>query len=148
MTTGAQRDYIAKLVVNDLTPGTWYFYRFVAPDGTKSAIGRTRTLPAGSTPKFNLGVFSCSNMPFGYFNAYGHAAARNDLDLIVHTGDYLYEYPVGNYPSKEQALAERVIAPDHEMVELADYRLRYAAYRADPGLAAPAPALSHDRDVG
>ena len=128
------RDHIAKVVAIDLMPGRWYYYRFVAPDGTKSPIGRTRTLPAGPTPKFNLGVFSCSNMPFGYFNAYGHAATRNDLDLIVHTGDYLYEYGPGVYPTKEQALAGRVVAPDHEMIALADYRLRYASYRKDPDL--------------
>ncbi len=73
-------------------------------------------------------------MPFGYFNAYAHAATRNDLDLIVHTGDYLYEYGLGVYPSKEQSLAGRLVAPDHEMIALADYRLRYASYRKDPNL--------------
>lgn len=128
------RDHIAKITVRGLDPDSWYFYRFIAPDGSKSVIGRTRTLPEGPTPKFNIGVVGCSNLPFGYFNAYAHAAQNAELDLIVHTGDYLYEYPVGTYPSKEQALAGRTLNPVSEIVQLADYRLRYAAYRKDPDL--------------
>ncbi|MEO1043984.1 MAG: alkaline phosphatase D family protein [Pseudomonadota bacterium] len=131
----AERDFTAKAVVRDLQPNRWYFYRFVAPDGSTSCVGRTRTLPVGDVARFGLGVFSCSNLPFGHFNAYAHAAERQDLDLVLHLGDYLYEYPVGTYPSLEQALPGRVIQPDTEMLTLADYRLRYAAYRADPDLA-------------
>lgn len=128
------RDHTAKLVVEGLKPGRWYHYRFIAPDGTKSVTGRTRTLPQGSTRAFNLALFSCSNMPFGWFTAYGHAAARGDIDLVAHVGDYLYEYKAGDYPSAKQALPGREIQPAHEIVALADYRLRYAAYRADPDL--------------
>lgn len=129
------RDHTAKLVVTGLEPGRWYYYRFVARDGTKSLTGRTRTLPKGPTSAFTLALFSCSNLPFGWFNAYAHAAARQDIDLVVHSGDYLYEYPVGDYPSLKQAVPGRDIQPAHEMVALADYRLRYAAYRSDPDLA-------------
>ncbi|OHC99871.1 MAG: alkaline phosphatase [Sphingopyxis sp. RIFCSPHIGHO2_01_FULL_65_24] len=127
-------DHTAKLMVRGLQPGRWYFYRFVAPDGTKSITGRTRTLPQGPTSAFNLALFSCSNMPFGWFNAYGHAASRQDIDLVAHVGDYLYEYAAGDYPSAKQALPGREIQPSQEIVALADYRLRYAAYRADPDL--------------
>ncbi|MEO0440796.1 MAG: alkaline phosphatase D family protein [Pseudomonadota bacterium] len=134
VTALASRDHIAKFVVSDLQPDQWYFFRFVAPNGQTSMTGRTRTLPEGPVARFNLGVFSCSNLPFGHFNAYAHAAERNDLDMAIHTGDYLYEYGVGTYPSAKDALAGRMIAPDHEMVQLADYRLRYAAYRSDPDL--------------
>lgn len=134
VTAKGDRDHIAKIVVDGLEPGRWYYYRFVAPDGTKSVTGRTRTLPAGPTSAFTLALFSCSNLPFGWFNAYAHAAARNDIDLVAHVGDYLYEYKVGDYPSLKQALPGRDIQPTHEMVSLADYRLRYASYRADPDL--------------
>ncbi|WP_417818878.1 alkaline phosphatase D family protein [Tritonibacter scottomollicae] len=130
----ADRDHIAKITVQGLDPDRWYYYRFVAPDGSKSTIGRTRTLPEGPTPKFTIGVVGCANLPFGYFNAYAHAAQNAELDLMVHTGDYLYEYPVGTYPSKDQAHTGRMIQPSHEMIQLADYRLRYAAYRKDPDL--------------
>lgn len=132
VTASAERDHCAKLVVDGLAPDRWFFYRFVAPDGTKSEVGRTRTLPGGDTARFGIGLFSCSNMPFGWFNAYAHAAARKDLDLMVHVGDYIYEYGPGKYPKKN---AEgRSVLPDHEMVTLADYRLRHASYRADPDL--------------
>ena len=89
--TGPWRDHTAKITVQGLTPGTRYFYRFVAPDGSFSPTGRTRTLPQGNVRRFGIGIFSCTNMPFGYFNAYAHAAMRDDVDLAVHPGDYLYE---------------------------------------------------------
>jgi len=132
VSASAQNDHCAKLVVDGLAPDRWYHYRFIAPDGTKSDIGRTRTLPDGGTARFGIGLFSCSNMPFGWFNAYGHAAARDDLDLMVHVGDYLYEYGPGKYPGK--AMPGRSVLPANEMVTLADYRLRHASYRADPDL--------------
>ena len=133
-TASAASDYTAQARVTGLAPGGWLFYRFIAPDGSASPTGRTRTLPQGPLARFNIAVFSCANKPFGWFNAYAHAAARSDIDLVVHLGDYLYEYPRGTYPSLEQALAGRDIDPAGEMIALADYRLRYASYRADPAL--------------
>lgn len=130
------RDHTARVEVDGLKPGRWYAYRFIAPDGTMSDTGRTRTLPAGSVDRFAMAVFSCSNLPFGWFNAYAHAAARDDLHLAVHLGDYIYEYPRGVYPSTNQSVAGRVLEPAGETIALADYRLRYAAYRADADLAA------------
>lgn len=127
-------DFTARVTVDGLDPDRWYFYRFVAADGTRSPTGRTRTLPIGDVRRFALGVFSCSNLPFGWFNAYAHAAARQDLDLMVHTGDYLYEYQRGYYPGADQAVKDRLIEPVGEMIRLADYRLRHASYRADPDL--------------
>ena len=133
-TARADNDHILKLVVSGLSPGRWYYYRFVAGDGSTSCTGRTRTLPVGPVPAFTLGVFSCANIGFGWFNAYAHAARRNDIDLAVHLGDYLYEYPVGDYPAAAERLAERTMLPAGEIVALADYRLRYVSYRADAAL--------------
>jgi alkaline phosphatase D len=127
-------DHTAKLVVKGLEAGRVYYYRFVAPDGAISPVGRTRTLPQGDVARFGIGLFSCSNLPYGWFNAYAHAATRDDLDLIVHCGDYIYEYPIGTYPTLKDALPGRLIQPSHEIVTLADYRLRYAAYRLDADL--------------
>lgn len=129
-----ERDWCVKPVAEGLAPGAWYFYRFVDRAGQASPVGRTRTLPDGPVDRFTLGLFSCANLPFGHFNAYGHAAGRADLDLMIHVGDYLYEYPRGTYPGAEEAIAGRLIHPEHETVALADYRFRYAAYRADPDL--------------
>ena len=128
------RDHTAKIVVGGLKPGTSYEYQFIAPDGSKSPVGRTRTLPVGNVKRFRMAVFSCSNLPFGWFNAYAHAGEADDFDLVLHLGDYLYEYHRGNYPAVGEAVAGRLIEPGHEMVALADYRLRYASYRADPDL--------------
>lgn len=129
-----EADHTAKLVVEGLAPNRWYYYRFVAPDGQVSPVGRTRTLPEDRTDRFNLALFSCSNLRFGWFNAYAHAAARSDIDCVLHVGDYLYEYNDKTYPDPVVALPGRVVQPSKEIVALADYRLRHASYRADPDL--------------
>ncbi|WP_404335218.1 alkaline phosphatase D family protein [Sphingomonas sp. MMS12-HWE2-04] len=136
MITGPWRDHTAKITVTGLEPGRRYHYRFVAPDGSFSPVGRTRTLPEGAVNRFGIAVFSCSNLPFGYFNAYGHAAARDDIDLSVHLGDYLYEYAKGGYAPEGGPIGGRLPEPVGEMIHLADYRIRYASYRSDPDLQA------------
>jgi alkaline phosphatase D len=133
-TASPSRDGCAKATASGLAPGQWYFFRFIAPGGAVSDVGRTRTLPQGPTAAFRLAVFSCSNYGFGHFNAYGHAAEVADCDLALHLGDYIYEYGAGTYPSAQQAADGRTLAPGSEIVTLADYRLRYATYRADPDL--------------
>lgn len=128
------RDFCCKVVATGLAPGRWYYYRFLAPDGTASDIGRTRTLPQGRADRFRLAVFSCSNIGFGWFNAYAHAAAADEFDCVLHLGDYLYEFAPGIYPSRAATLEGREVDPLHELVALADYRARYAQYRRDPDL--------------
>ncbi len=128
------RDWCAKATAPGLEADRWYFFRFVAPDGTASPTGRTRTLPQGPTSAFRMAVFSCANFGFGWFNAYAHAAEVNDCDLAVHLGDYIYEYGGDTYPSPAQKNPDRDLQPGHEIIALTDYRLRYATYRADPDL--------------
>ena len=134
MITGPWRDWTVKITLDGLAPGKRYYYRFLDSDNEMSPVGRTKTLPVGATPKFNLAVFSCSNLPVGEFNAYGHAAARDDIDLTMHLGDYFYEYKRGGYP--ENSPRWDLVQPQSEILSLADYRLRYASYRADPQLQA------------
>ncbi len=148
--TGAYRDWTAKVTVDGLKPATVYWYRFVAPDGAKSPVGRTKTLPQGPVSRFGLAVFSCSNLPYGWFNAYAHAAERQDLDLWLHTGDYLYEYGAASIKAAD-LVAGRLPEPSTEILAIADYRLRYASYRADPDLQrlhrmAPMVALWDDHE--
>ena len=126
-------DCCAKAWARGLQPGQWYHYRFIAGSGETSVTGRTRTLPVGKVPRFRIAVFSCSNYGFGWFNAYGHACEAGDFDLALHLGDYFYEYKRGVYPSEKQGLAERLL-PVNEAVTLAQYRERFATYRADPDL--------------
>ena len=134
VTARAENDWCCKAWAEGLEPGRWYYYRFTAPDGSHSDVGRTKTLPVGKTDKFRMAVFSCSNLGFGWFNAYAHAAADGDFDCALHLGDYFYEYGPGTYPSNEEAQSGRVLFPAREIVSLADYRLRYATYRRDPDL--------------
>ena len=124
----------AQARITGLPAKAWVYYRFTAPDGSKSPIGRTRALPSGDLAHCNIAVFSCANKPFGWFNAYAHAAARDDIDLVLHLGDYLYEYKRGTYPSVTEALAGREIEGAGEMLDLDSYRQRYASYRVDPAL--------------
>lgn len=131
-----ETDGCAKLRVTGLEPGRWYFYRFLAPDGRASPIGRARTLPRGEVESFCIAVVSCANATSGWFNAYAHLAAREDIDLVVHLGDYLYESPLDRPDAIPGLAALRGIEPAHEIVTLADYRLRYASYRADRDLQA------------
>ncbi len=129
-------DHCAHAVAEGLPSGRWLYYRFVAPTGQLSETGRTRTLPAGPTERFRVAVFGCSNGTSGWFNAYAHAAARDDIDLAIHTGDYIYESPVTRPDAQPGLAAARRLAPDTEIVSLTDYRQRYASYRYDPDLAA------------
>ncbi|NKJ41241.1 alkaline phosphatase D family protein [Novosphingobium sp. SG720] len=134
MQTGPWRDHTVKIVATDLAAARRYFYRFIAPDGTRSPVGRTRTLPADGQQPWRAAVFSCSNLPFGWFNAYAHAAQNDAFDCTIHLGDYFYEYAPGHYPEGADAVAGRAILPDANTVHVADYRLRFASYRADPDL--------------
>jgi alkaline phosphatase D len=129
--TDGSRDHTVKIDVPGLAPATTYYYRF-EHRGVRSPIGRTRTLPVGQVDHVRLAVASCSNYPFGYFNAYGRIAARGDLDAVLHLGDYIYEYENGRY-GDGTSLA-RIPAPNREIVTLEDYRTRYAQYRTDPDL--------------
>jgi len=127
--TGAWRDHTVKVDVSGLQAGTAYYFRFEAAGG-QSAIGRTRTLAGAAAARLRLGVVSCSNLPQGYFNAYGALARRADLDAVVHLGDYIYEYRNTEYGDGTRL--GRIPDPDREIVALADYRLRHAQYKADP----------------
>ncbi|MBC7939389.1 MAG: alkaline phosphatase D family protein, partial [Chitinophagaceae bacterium] len=125
--TNPARDYTVKVDPAGLSPATTYYYRFFC-NGETSPVGRTRTLPTGSAQRLRIGVASCSNHAYGYFNAYRRMAERADLDMVLHLGDYLYEYGPNVYGSV------RTPEPPNEMVVLSDYRLRHAQYKRDTDL--------------
>lgn len=108
-----------------------FFYRFRAGD-VISEIGKSKTF-SKSILKVKIGIFSCSNYPAGFFNAYQAAAEKDDLDLWLHLGDYLYEYPMGGYATTKAEKLGRVPSPLHEMITLSDYRQRHAQYKLDQG---------------
>ncbi|MGW5381293.1 alkaline phosphatase D family protein [Nocardia sp. NPDC003963] len=135
VTTSAESDHTVKVDVPGLEPAHDYYYRFRALDRT-SAVGRTRTAPADSAEpdRLRFGVVSCANWEAGYFAAYRHLAARDDLDIVVHLGDYLYEYAAGSHGGRGGAVRRH--EPAHEIVSLADYRIRHGQYKTDPDLTA------------
>lgn len=150
-TATAASDHTVKVDVRGLRPETPYWFRFTAGD-TVSPVGRTRTTPAtdATTPGVRFGVVSCSNWEAGHFSAYRHLAARTDLDAILHLGDYIYEYASGSYPKAPYTVRQH--EPKHEIVSLADYRLRHATYKTDADLQAlhathPMIAIWDDHEV-
>ncbi|WP_171019034.1 alkaline phosphatase D family protein [Microbulbifer harenosus] len=135
--TDLARDYTAKIDVRGLEPDTSYYYRFIG-GSAQSPIGRTKTLPAEGVEQVKLAVFSCSNYPAGYFNAYQLAARADDWDAVLHLGDYIYEYGAGGYATEKSEQIGRALPADNngEILSLTDYRKRYALYRTDAGLQA------------
>ena len=105
-----------------------YWYRFTV-GSARSVVGRTRTAPAlgASTSRLRMSVASCQHYEHGYFSAYRHMLEDN-LDLIVHVGDYIYEVSYGEGPVRSHGTPEPYT--------LDDYRIRYAIYKSDPDLAA------------
>lgn len=127
--TGADpaRDYTVKVDASGLEAGQTYYYRFSAR-GWDSPLGRTRTAPEGAVERLRVGVLSCSSYAHGYFNAYRRVAERADLDVVLHLGDYIYEYGSGEYGEV------REYQPASEIVSLEDYRTRHGYYKLDPDL--------------
>ena len=125
-------DYTVKAVPENLVPGQRYYYRFIV-NGHVSPLGRTRTLPANDLTHFGIALVSCSNFAFGYFNAYHAIAHDPKVDLVLHTGDYIYEYGADGWGADVARQLGRVHKPAHETVSLSDYRLRHAQYKTDRG---------------
>jgi alkaline phosphatase D len=111
-----------------LEPDRWYWYRFRVGDA-ESRVGRTRTLPAeSSTPeRLRFAFASCQHYEMGWFTAYEHMA-KDELDLVFHLGDYIYEGE-----GRAGGVRKHV---GRELASLDDYRARYAQYRTDPHLQA------------
>ncbi|MCM6778817.1 alkaline phosphatase D family protein [Nocardia sp. CDC159] len=118
--------------VDGLEPDRWYFYRFRA-GAAISPVGRTRTapLPGAPTARLRFAFASCQSWSSGYFTAYDHMSAE-DLDLVVHLGDYIYER--GWRRGRVGMSVEPYLTA--EAVDLAGYRLRYAQAKAEPPLRA------------
>ncbi len=111
-----------------LAPAHWYWYRFIAGDAV-SAVGRTRSAPAADDARGRLSfaVASCQHYEHGFYAAYRDMAGQN-LDFVLHVGDYIYESSWGKGKVREHHTGEPYT--------LADYRNRYAQYRMDPNLQA------------
>jgi len=114
--------------VSGLQPHRWYWYQFRAGDEL-SPIGRTRTFPnaRSAVDRLRFVIASCQHYETGHYTAYQHMA-EEDLDLVLHLGDYIYENP-----GRDNFVRKHV---GGELMTVDDYRNRYAQYRSDPALRA------------
>ncbi len=129
--TDAARDFTVKIDVTGLTADTHYYYQFGGASNVVSTVGKTKTLPTGAVDKVTMAVCSCSNFPAGLFNVYKEIA-NSDADVVLHLGDYIYEYGSNEYPTAD--FDGRQPEPVAEIVSLEQYRARYAQYHADANL--------------
>jgi alkaline phosphatase D len=138
-----ESDCTATVDVDGLEPATAYHYAFTV-DGRRSPVGRTRTLPRGPVERVRLGMVSCANLARAPLTVYRGLAGMEDLDLVLHMGDYIYE--------DDGAKGDIPVDPPHYLVTVDDYRRRYRQARHDPNLLAlhlryPMVAIWDDHDV-
>ncbi len=114
--------------VSGLEPARVYYYQF-RTGSELSPVGRTKTAPAmgAKVAALSLAIASCSDWQNGYFNAY-KAISQEDVDMVLHLGDYIYEYG----PDPKGVRQHN----SNEILNLEDYRRRYALYKTDPNLQA------------
>lgn len=127
VTTDATKDYTVKVDVTGLSPYTTYYYDFFT-DNKYSIRGRTRTAPQGNQDSLRFAVMSCASYEWGYYNAYKRVAERNDIDAVMHLGDYIYEGDDGTIG------AVRPLQPTNELIVLSDYRMRHSYHKLDSDL--------------
>ena len=92
--TGADRDYTVKVDAQGLPGGTRLYFQFTV-GYVRSPVGRTSTPAAVRVDAAKFAVVSCSIYPYGYFHAYRDIAERDEIDAVIHLGDYIYEYGMG-----------------------------------------------------
>ena len=130
-----------------LKPGEEYFYRFETKT-KESEVGRFRTaLPGDSRQPVKIVFFSCQDWQAGFFGAHS-AIARENADLVVCLGDYIYERNFYDGPRKDTLGANK----DGEVQTLPEYRAKYRMYKSDANLramhaSAPFAAVWDDHEV-
>ncbi|MFT4703925.1 MAG: alkaline phosphatase D [Bradymonadia bacterium] len=125
---GPDTDHTALVLVNDLQPYRAYTYWFETEDGERSRLGRTRTAPEGTVDSLRVASLSCSSIFSGFFNAYADLALRDDIDLVMHLGDYFYDTVD---PQERMRVSDPV--PDAPSSP-ATWRERARLYLSDPDL--------------
>ncbi|TOG03587.1 alkaline phosphatase [Vibrio parahaemolyticus] len=137
-TTDTGRDFTVKVDVQNLNANSQYYYRFMVGE-MMSEVGQTQTLPEDGVEKASMAVVSCANYPAGYFHVYREILNQHEqspFDVVLHLGDYIYEYGTGGYASEDAAALGREPSKGTECITLDDYRKRYAQYRLDADLQA------------
>lgn len=137
VSTDASRDYTVKVDATGLRAGTTYYYRFAAL-GRTSLTGRTRTAVDDVVHELRFGVVSCASYwSVVRWDGMRRLSERNDLDLVVHCGDHVYDYPdedewVRARGKTDPATFDPADVDFRSWRSLAEVRRRYALYCADP----------------
>ncbi|MCB1703598.1 MAG: alkaline phosphatase D family protein [Halioglobus sp.] len=131
----SEHDWTIKVDVVGLSPATSYYYQFSALGGLTSIVGRTRTAPEVDVSAVRIAVVSCSSYWSSYWSGYGHLADRNDIDLVAHCGDYIYEFVDEDETVRARRDIDDINYVDYrDWLNLDEVRRRYALYRSDPNL--------------
>jgi len=126
--TDDSRDRTVLVQANGLAPGTTYYYQFLDQSSNSSVVGRTKTAASQAETNVRLAVASCSSVYSGYFNAYRRIGERNDVDAVIHLGDYIYDFV-------DEDEEVRVPSPYPTVPSnLNEWRDRHAYYLLDPDL--------------
>lgn len=129
----AEHDWTIKVDVVGLEPATTYYYRFRSPEGWTSIVGRTRTAPVSEVDALRIAVIACSSYWSSHWSGFGHLADRNDLDLVVHCGDYIYEFVDEDEEVRARRDIRDITYVDYrDWLNLDEVRRRYALWRSDP----------------
>jgi len=132
--TMADRDWTVKVDVTGLMPATTYYYRFTAL-GAQSIAGRTRTAPAEAVDNIRFAVAACSSYWSSTWSGYDHIAARNDLDLVIHCGDYIYDFiDEDEFVRSRKDSRDLGFVDNRDWLDIGELRRRYALFRSDPAL--------------
>lgn len=132
----ATHDYTLKVDAQGLQPATTYYYQFITGPH-KSIVGRTRTAPAEMVSAIRLAVVSCSSYWSSTWSGYQAIAQRDDLDLVIHCGDYIYDFVDEDEQVRARKNIEDTAYVDYrDWLNLDECRRRYALFRSDPALMA------------
>ena len=132
VTARKERDFTARTRVRGLKPAHEYFYRFHTKD-KGSPVGRFRTAPPrDSNTPLKIAFLSCQSYEAGFYNAHAAIAEEQDLDLVLHLGDYIYESHY--YPGPRQDTTG--FNHDGNVEYLPEYRQKYNLYKSDRDLQA------------
>lgn len=131
--------------VSGLKPATVYYYQFTAGD-SRSKVGRFKTAPAADADidALKFAFITCQDWSVNHWAGLD-SLAQEDLDFIVHLGDYIYEAVGASYQAGAvEAAHAPLVLPDGAALDgggkyattLADYRYLYKRYRSDARLQA------------
>jgi alkaline phosphatase D len=142
-----QYDNTVRHKLTGLSAATTYYYQFIAGDN-RSNVGRFKTAPAADADVAQLQFvyMTCQDWSVNHWGAMTSIAAEQ-LDFIVHLGDYIYEtvgedFQLGAVESRHDALVlpDGVYKNGSSGAKYAntvnDYRYLYKKYRTDTRLQA------------